>query len=264
MLRATLRSVLPLFLLTAQLACGVATLPVEGADEGMGESQDELSLSRGRFETFVGADRRYYFHLLAGNGQKVLASQGYASAGGAQGGIESVQANGKDEARFRVSEAKNGEWYFTLVAGNGAVIGRSELYASQSNAERGLATVARIINYTVENQPAPEGSRFQVFKGLDGQYYFHVRADNGEIVLQSQSYASRSGATGGTASVQRYGIDAARYELIESTDAQYYFVLRATNNQVIGRGETYASKSNAQRGVNTVIELLSGQLSATN
>ncbi len=263
MLRA-LRTALPLFLLATQFACGLAVLPVEGAEETTGESQDELSLSRGRFETFVGADGRYYFHLLAGNGQKVLASQSYASSSGAHGGIESVQANGTDAAQFRISEAKNGEWFFSLVARNGAVIGRSELYASQSNAERGVATVSRIITNTLEKSPAPEGSRFQIFRGLDGQYYFHVRADNGEIVLQSQGYTSRSGATSGTAAVQRYGADAARYELRESTDGQYYFVLRATNNQVIGLGETYASKSNAQRGVNGCIDLFTGQLGAAN
>ena len=42
-----------------------------------------------RFETFVGKDGKYYFHLLASNGQKVLQSQGYNSLllGGGHGEV---------------------------------------------------------------------------------------------------------------------------------------------------------------------------------
>jgi len=45
----------------------------------------------GKFEIFVGADGKYYFHLKAENGQIIAASQGYTSKQSAENGIESIQ-----------------------------------------------------------------------------------------------------------------------------------------------------------------------------
>ena len=43
-----------------------------------------------------------------------------------------------------------------------------------------------------------------------------------------------------------------------NANGQYYFVLKAANGAVIARGETYASKYNAERGIATCVELLTG------
>src|SRR5207237_4892175 len=130
-------------------------------------SVDALS-ARGKFETFAGKDGDTYFHLLAGNGEKVLASQGYASLEGAEAGIASVKANAIDPNKFLLREATDGAWYFVVTAGNGEIIGVSEMYASQSNAARGMTTVAAVVKATVDQGPATTGNaRFEIFKGLD-------------------------------------------------------------------------------------------------
>jgi uncharacterized protein YegP (UPF0339 family) len=56
--------------------------------------------------------------------------------------------------------------------------------------------------------------------------------------------------------VQNHGVTAARYTVLDAVDGRFYFVLKATNGQVIGRSQLYATKSNAQRGVETVIRLV--------
>ena len=71
------------------VACGSAD------ESGTGDEQD-LTAKPGRFETFRGQDGKYYFHLLAANGEKVLQSQAYTSLSGAKKGITSVQTNGVD------------------------------------------------------------------------------------------------------------------------------------------------------------------------
>ncbi len=241
----------------ALLACGYQEVTTEVGYDELAEAQDELALTRGRFEIFVGRDGRYYFQLLAGNGEKVLASQGYTTRASAESGIESVKANGVDASRYALNEAQNGEWYFTLVAANGRVIGVSETYTSKYDAERAVATVVRIVKATAAlSQPPAATSRFEVFRGLDKQYYFHLRARNGEIVLQSEGYVSRSGAENGVASVQANGGAAGAYELREASDGRWYFVLKAANRQVIGRGQMYASKSAAEGGIAACVELL--------
>jgi uncharacterized protein YegP (UPF0339 family) len=39
---------------------------------------------------------------------------------------------------------------------------------------------------------------FEVFQGQDGDWRFRVRADNGEVVAQSEAYASKENATRAT------------------------------------------------------------------
>lgn len=46
-------------------------------------------------------------------------------------------------------------------------------------------------------------SKFVVFRGANGQYYFHLTAENGEKIAQSEGYASKQGALNGIAAVKR-------------------------------------------------------------
>lgn len=220
--------------------------------EEVTETEDELTLTTGKFETFTGRDGKKYFHLLAGNGENMLRSEGYSSAAAATNAISLLQT----AASFELRTAQNGEVYFVAKAANGAVLGTSETYVSKSNAERAVETTKKVIARTTSVLAAPSGAVFQVIKSINGGYFFHLRANNGEIVLQSQSYTSRTSAVNGVQSVKANGAAASAYELREASNGQWYFVLKAGNGAVIGRSETYASKWNAERGVNTVIELL--------
>ncbi|MGV6862585.1 MAG: YegP family protein [Putridiphycobacter sp.] len=85
----------------------------------------------------------YYFNLKAGNHETILSSQGYSSKAGAENGIESVKKNGADDDNYERKEAKNGDVYFTLKAGNGQVIGKSEMYKSKAGMENGIASVKK-------------------------------------------------------------------------------------------------------------------------
>lgn len=236
---------LSLFVLTA---CG---------DDSTGSSDENVTEAPGVFETFVGEDGQWYFHLLAGNGQRVLQSEGYVSKQGCDNGVASVKENGVELGQYDLLEAVNGESYFNLIAKNYEIIGTSETYVSLSNAERGRDTVHDLIVRNVRVEAAETGgARFNVFRGVDNQYYFHLRAANGEILLQSEGYVQRGGADNGIASVRENGKLIEQYEVLEAQNGQHYFRLQAMNYEIIGHGEMYASLSNAERGVQTVVDLL--------
>jgi uncharacterized protein len=251
-----------LLILTAALsltACGVGTEEITVDESGEAMVDEAALTANSRIETFTGRDGRYYFHVLAGNGEKVLQSQGYSYTSSRSSGITSVKNNGVNEGRYFLREATDGAWYFVLVATNGTIIGTSEMYATQYNANRAIGTVTNVIRNIVAQDPAAQGTtKIEIFQGLDAKYYFHLRANNGEIVLQSQGYTSRTGASSGATSVQNNGISSSRYTVLPAADGKYYFVLKATNGQIIGRGETYDSQSNAQRGVTNCVDVLSG------
>ena len=97
----------------------------------------------GKFEITTDNSGKFRFNLKAGNGQTILSSQGYSSKSGCTNGIESVRKNSQDDARFERKTAKNGSPYFSLKAGNGEIIGSSEMYSSTSAMENGIASVKK-------------------------------------------------------------------------------------------------------------------------
>jgi len=239
----------------------LALTALSGCSGDDAQSDDSYATqAAGVFEIFQGQDDQWYFHLLAGNHEKVLKSEGYVAKAGAENGIESVKVNGVDLANYDLLEATNGEWYFNLVAQNHEIIGTSETYVSQSNAERGMETVQALIVQHLRVEAAETGgAHFEMFVGADDQYYFRLRAGNGEIVLQSEGYVAKAGAENGIESVRENGKLIERYEIIEAQNEQHYFVLKAANHEIIGRGEMYASLYNAERAVDSLVELLQSE-----
>jgi len=239
------------------VACAAPTDTDEAGVEAEETSQDLVSRST-YFETFQGLDGRFYFNLMAANGENVLRSQGYTRLASAEGGVSSVLENGYDKRNFDVKQASNGDYYFNLKAGNGQVIGTSEMYASKSNAERGARTVRALVRLQYSTKAAPQRESFELFKGEDGKTYFRLRSGNGEIMLGSQGYTTKQSAEKGLASVETNGSDAASYEIFETADGGWAIRLVAANGEVIARGEA-STKSNATRAVNRLAEIFSAR-----
>jgi len=97
----------------------------------------------GKFEIYCDKAGEHRFRLKAGNGENILASEGYSSKDGCENGIESVRKNSQDASKFEVKEATNGKFHFNLKAGNGQVIGTSQMYASKDGCENGCESVAK-------------------------------------------------------------------------------------------------------------------------
>ena len=95
----------------------------------------------GKFVIGKRSNGDFQFNLKAGNGQVILASQGYADKGGCRNGIESVQKNSPDEAHYERKTASDGRYHFNLKAANHQVIGSSQMYASEAARETGISSV---------------------------------------------------------------------------------------------------------------------------
>lgn len=97
-------------------------------------------------------------------------------------------------------------------------------------------------------------STFELKKAKDGQFYFRLKADNGETILSSEMYKAQSSATGGIESVRKNAGNPERYEKRNSTAGKPYFVLKAGNHEVIGTSETYSSESARDNGIQSVMK----------
>ena len=97
----------------------------------------------GKFEVKTDARGEFRFNLKAGNGQIILSSEGYTTRAACDNGIESVRKNSQDDSKFERLTSSNGKPYFNLKAGNGQVIGKSQMYADESGMENGIQSVAK-------------------------------------------------------------------------------------------------------------------------
>ena len=97
----------------------------------------------GKFELYKDNAGEYRFRLKAGNGEKILASEGYKDKAGAENGIASVKKNAGDDDRYDRKTSSNGKHYFNLKAANHQVIGTSEMYEAASGMENGIASVKK-------------------------------------------------------------------------------------------------------------------------
>ncbi|WP_209506795.1 MULTISPECIES: YegP family protein [unclassified Ruegeria] len=97
----------------------------------------------GKFELYKDKAGEFRFRLKAGNGETILASEGYVQRASATNGIESVKKNAPDDSRYERKETKSGGHMFNLKASNGQVIGTSESYTSASGRDNGIDSVKR-------------------------------------------------------------------------------------------------------------------------
>lgn len=94
---------------------------------------------------------------------------------------------------------------------------------------------------------------FEIFKSdKSGKLYFRLKAGNGEIILQSEAYEQKAGVQNGVNSVINHAQEDSNFERKVAKDGQDYFVLKASNGQIIGKSEMYKSKAGMENGIASV------------
>ena len=96
-----------------------------------------------KFMISTRSNGEYQFNLTADNGAIILTSEGYAAKAGCMNGVESVKKNSQEKENFEMRDAANGKFYFVLKAGNGQIIGTSQMYADEAGRVNGVASVIK-------------------------------------------------------------------------------------------------------------------------
>ena len=95
-------------------------------------------------------------------------------------------------------------------------------------------------------------AKFELEMSKNGKFLFHLKAANGQVILASEMYESKSSALKGIESVKKNAASEANYEHKLTKKNEPYFVLKAGNNQVIGQSEAYSSASAMENGIASV------------
>ena len=94
--------------------------------------------------------------------------------------------------------------------------------------------------------------KFEIKKSTNGKYHFNLKAGNGQIILSSEMYETKSACENGIESVKKNAPDDNRYDKRQSSKGDPYFVLKAGNGQEIGRSEMYSSTAGMENGIESI------------
>ena len=94
--------------------------------------------------------------------------------------------------------------------------------------------------------------KFVIKTGSNSQYYFSLKADNGQKILASEGFTTKASCKNGIDSVKANAKADSNYDRRNSTNGKYYFNLKASNGQIIGTSEMYESPSGRDNGIESV------------
>ncbi len=94
--------------------------------------------------------------------------------------------------------------------------------------------------------------KFEIKAGRTGKFRFNLKASNGQIILTSEAYESRSAATKGITSVKKNAGNDKRFERKTAKDGSPYFVMKAANGEPIGKSEMYKTTRSMESGIASV------------
>ena len=105
-------------------------------------------MATAKFKLSKSKNGQFKFNLHAKNSEIILTgSESYTTREAALNGIESVRKNAAKKENFEVAVMKSKvadapkQTYFRLKSGNGQIIGKSEMYKSDSGRRGGIKSV---------------------------------------------------------------------------------------------------------------------------
>jgi uncharacterized protein YegP (UPF0339 family) len=100
---------------------------------------------------------------------------------------------------FLITKRKDGDFQFSLKAGNGQIILTSEGYSSRAACDNGIESVRK---------NAQDDARFERKESSNGKPFFSLKATNGQIIGKSEMYESLASMENGIESVKKNAVDA--------------------------------------------------------
>lgn len=241
----------------------------ESAEEEEGGTKTKIG---GKYE-IVKRNGAFYFLLKANNGQLLLESAAYTSFSGAKNGIDTFK-NAVEVGEFSVDEDKNGNFKFILRASaRSQMLYHGETYTTRQRAESAIGSVKNfaftdVVKRVEEDDDAPstatpvetkplkaedhkEGGKYEIAE-RGGSYYFLLKANNGQLLLESPAFTTEQGAKSGIETFKK-AADSGFFVVDVDKKGKFRFILRANAHaQMRYVGESYSTRQSAENSVHSV------------
>ncbi len=215
------------------------------------------------FATFQHSDGEHYFVVYNSSDEVAFRSEGYPTTAARDNGMMSVMKNRSLRVRYSVKRYPTGHYIVILKAGNHQEIARSCPYTSEEAAmasypQDEVVVAAMAAERIVAPMEAPvevldpeddylsckeyeghdrvtTGSDFAKFQHSNGQFYFVVYQNDGDIAFRSEGHPTAELRDADMDDVLRNIGDPSRHETKRLGQHHYYHLLRDENGKEIGR-----------------------------
>lgn len=96
--------------------------------------------------------------------------------------------------------------------------------------------------------------KFVISTRKNGEFQFNLRASNGQVILSSEGYTTKTACLGGIESVKKNAAIESRYEVKVAKNGKPFFNLKASNGQVIGASQMYSCEKTMKAGIASVMK----------
>ena len=224
----------------------------------------------GKFVIFNEGGFFYKYRLYANNGQSIIISEAYKDRKACLGGIDTLKKN-VDNLKIDYEKDKKGVWCFRLITVQGRPLAQSANYKTQKDAERAAGSFKKFVetdkivdedqtnsddHYDVQIMaesivPSANG-KFQILSE-DGDYYYQLKANNGQVLCTSQAYSSEKSARDAMENFRKNVYEGNFYIFIDKRK-QAFFKLYSKQLRLVMTGETYKNKDLAISAAKSVLK----------
>lgn len=96
--------------------------------------------------------------------------------------------------------------------------------------------------------------KFVISTRKNGEFQFNLMASNGQVILSSEGYTTKTACLGGIESVKKNASIESRYEVKVAKNGKPFFNLKASNGQVIGSSQMYSCEKTMKAGIASVMK----------
>lgn len=94
---------------------------------------------------------------------------------------------------------------------------------------------------------------FELFQSeKSGEFYFRLKAKNGQIILSSEGYTTKVACQNAIESVKKNSHYEDRFEKKETKEGKFRFNLKSTNGQIIGTSPNFESEEGRDNCIESV------------
>lgn len=96
--------------------------------------------------------------------------------------------------------------------------------------------------------------KFIITTRKNGEFQFNLKATNGQVILTSEGYTTKTACLNGVESVKKNAPLESRYEIKVAKNGKPFFNLKASNGQTVGASQMYSSERTMKAGIASVMK----------
>ena len=211
----------------------------------------------------------YKYRLMANNGQALIISEAYKDEKACRQGIETLKKN-IDTLKVDFEEDKHNQFCFRLITAQGRPLAQSANYKTKKQAESASESYKRFVcadkielddaeskHYIVEKEENTKvetkaNGKFIISKNAAGNYSYTLKANNGQVLCDSQIYTSFDSCKKAMENFIRLVDEGDFYIYTDKMKKSFFKLYDPKTLRLVMTGETYNNKKQAESVIQSI------------